>query len=70
MREVAAIMLEVMDPTMCKIIHIDGASIKPSIHQPGNLPHKAYWTTNSVMNAKTGAAEEYPKLKVGENGKM
>jgi len=64
MREVDAAMLEVMDPTTGKTIHIDGASIEPSVHQPGDLPHEAYWTANSVMNAKTGGAEEYPKRKV------
>jgi len=64
MSEVANAMLEVMDPTTGKAIHIYGASIEPSVHQPGDLLQEAYWIANSVMNAKTGVVEEYPKLKV------
>ena len=67
MWQISTTMLEVFDPSTEITIHIDPHSIELSAHTPGDLPHEAYWTVNSVMNVKTGlAGEKYSKLKIGK----
>ena len=66
-------MLEWLDPApiSCKHHHLAScmdSTPMPPIQPP--LPYEAFFTANAVMNAETGVAEEYPRIKMGKEAKL